>query len=631
MRRSLFLLFLLIITCLSVKAQNIPQSLQYTQIYDFLDEAANEHWIHINAAVQPFTRDYIASLLTEIATKDSLLNKRQRAELRFYLNEFSLERDTVPDNWVEWTDRKTFNLSLAQPSFHYLSPKKNFKMSIKPILGMDIYANYDLIGKGSKGAIINRRWGAELNIDIAHHLSIWGSLRDNSWNGNLLSDDYFQAGSYRVDGKVGGALLTRGKGGGAIAGGYHINNVGPYLNNIPGVQYKEASYGGDFSDSKGGISLYTWWGSLSIQRENIKWGDAYHCSNILSGHNPAVPMISINLKPIRWFEFNWFHAWLNSNVIDTSYYYSENYREGETIIHYRPAAKYMAANMITFSPIRQLSFSVGNSVVYAERSPQALYFIPIAFYKSLDHLATKGLAVENQNSQLFFTINTRNLKHVNFYASFFVDEFSFKRLKKSNPEHNPVSYLVGFNLSNWPLKNLSLKAEFVRSNILCYTHSIDVLDYSSNSYYMGHYMGDNSQNIYAELTYRPVRGLKLSLAYTNDTKYNKYDYIRRVNTSVIANKPFAERIYQNDTFGFYALYEVFSGCYANLSIEYNNCRGFAPQSERMDAEDRGGYDKDGNPIILEGESLQQYYLDMFAPRFLQGQNLTFKAGLTFNF
>ncbi|MCM1354577.1 MAG: hypothetical protein NC038_07975 [Paludibacter sp.] len=589
-------------------AQNIPVSREYRLLYDFLDELAGEGAIHLNSAIQPYLRNDVANKLLEAQAADSLLNKRQRADLRFYLNEFALECDTVPDNWVEWTNRQTFNLSLAQPAFHYLTPKKNFKMSIRPILGMDLYAS-------KKGAVIKRWWGAEISMDIMRHVSLWGSLRDVSWNGKALLSDKYYDNSYGIGGKIEGAKLTKPQ----------------YLNNLPGAQYKEATYGGDFSDSRGGISLYSWWGSIGMQRETIAWGDAYHCSNILSGHNPAVPMLTINLKPVRWFEFNWFHAWLVSNVIDSTNYYTENYGEGLTKRHYRPANKFMAANMFTFSPIRQLSFSFGNSIVYAERNVQALYFIPIAFYKSLDHLATKGLGVENQNSQLFFTINTRNLKHVNFYASLFVDEFKFSRLKKSNPQHNPISYLAGVKLSNWPLQNFSVKAEFMRSYIACYTHSIDVLSYTSNSYGMGHYMGDNSQNIYTDITYKPIRGLSLSLSYTNDTKYNKYDYVRADISEIIAQKPFNERIYQNDTFGFNAIYEVFNNCYAVINLSYNNARGFAPASERTAGEDRGGTDKEGNPKVLEGEALQQYYLQQFAPVYWQGKNLTFMCGLSFNF
>lgn len=607
MKQRFSLLLLLILFCSSafLSAQNIPVSMEYTQLYSFLDELASEHIIHLNSAIQPYSRKDVAKWLQETQRADSLLSKRKKKELSFYLNEFALECDTVPDNWVEWTNRKTFNLSLAQPSFHYITNDKKFKMSIKPILGMDIYAS-------KKGGIIKRWWGAEFNMDIVNHVSVWGSLRDISWNGTrMLSDKYYNDG-YGTYSKIDGAKLTK----------------PDYLNNLSGVQYKEASYGADFSDSKGGISLYSWWGSISLQRERIKWGDAYHCSNILSGHNPAVPMLTLNLKPVRWFEFNYFHAWLVSNVLDTTYTYTENYGEGVLKKWPRPASKYMAANMFTFSPIRQLSFSFGNSIIYAEQNVQAAYFIPVAFYKSLDHLLTKGMRTENQNSQVFFTINTRNLKYVNFYASVFVDEIKFSRFKKSNAENNPISYLLGFNLSIW---DLSLKGEFMRSYIATYTHSIDVLSYTSNSYNMGHYMGDNAQNIYAELSYRPVRGLSLSLSYTNDTRYNVYDYVRSNISQIIAQKPFGQRTYQNDTFTFHTVYEIFSNCYAVLDFSYNNARGFAPATERIEGEDRGGYDASGKAIVLEGEALQQYYLNKFAPLYLQGKNFTFMCGLSFNF
>ncbi len=599
-------------------AQNIPVSTEYTLIYDFLDELASEQVIHLNSAIKPYTRNQIAAYLIEAQQKDSLLNKRQQKDLSFFLNSYSLERDTMPDNWVEWTNRTTFNLSLAEPSLHLLVPAKNssafsvqhsaFKMSLKPILGMDVYAS-------KKGAIIKRWYGAELNMDIAGHLSVWGSLRDNSWNGNLLSDTYYPSTSYDDPySKQGGAKLTR----------------PTYLNNLPGVQYKEATYGGDFSDSRGGISLYTWWGSIGLQRENIIWGDAYHASNILSGHNPAVPMVTLNLKPCRWFEFNYFHAWLNSNIVDSTYYYTENYKEGELKTHYRPAPKYMAANMFTFSPIRQLSFSFGNSIVYAERSPQAAYFIPIAFYKSLDHLLTKGMRIENQNSQVFFTINTRNLKHTNFYASIFLDEFKFDRLKSSNPQRNPISYVVGAKLSNWPIQNLAIKAEFMRQNIGCGTHSIAVTDYTSNSYNMGHYLSDNSQNIHAEISYKPIRGLYLALSYNNDTKYNAYNYVRGNIIEIISQNPFAEKTYMNNTFAFDAKYEVFTGCYAVINCAYNHAQGFAPTSERIEGEDRGPLAPDGTQT-LTGDALAQYYLDTFCPVYLQGKNFTFMCGLSFNF
>ena len=562
-------------------AQRIPQMIEYTEVYDFLEELTTDGVIQTNAAVKPYTRDYIAARLMEAQERDSLLNKRQKEDLQFYLQDFALECDTLPTYYsyghkhvTQWKTAVS-NLNLADPSLHILTKDKIFKMRVRPILGMDLSYN-------KKGLLMHRVYGAEIQMDIAKHVSIWGSIRDNSWDGTRLKESYFPT----IYDQISGARVTKPQ----------------YLNNLAGVQYKESNYGGDFSDSRGGISLYAWWGSISVQRERVTWGDAQHCSNILSAHNPAVPMVTLQLTPCKWFQFDYFHAWLVSNVIDSTYYYAENYKDGVTKYNYRPANKFMAANMFTFMPCKYIQFGFGNSIVYAERNVQAAYFIPIAFYKSLDHLLTKGMSTENQNSQAFATITVRPTDHLRLYGSFFLDEFKLARLKKSNPQKNPISYLVGFNWSGWPVKGLALRGEFMRSYIATYVHSIAVLDYTSNSYQMGHYMGANAQSIWLQLSYRPTRSLRLTLDYTRDTKYTAYDYIRGDIKNIISQTPFKNAIWRNDEISFRAVYEVFNNCYAHVDMAYNYARAG------------------------KAEDLEQY-----SPVYLQGKNLTMSCGLSFGF
>ena len=603
---------LLSVFCLHTAfAQRIPQALEYTEIYDFIEELTSDGIINSNAAVKPYTRDVIAHMLAQAQSKDSLLTKRQRDDLQFYMQDYALELDTLPvyhsyghRHVTQWITPVS-NLSLADPSLHILTKNKIFKMRLRPILGMDIYAN-------KKGAVSHRWYGAEVQMDIAHHVSVWGSIRDNSWRWLNYNTSYYPNPTAQYNGP-------------------RLTQPG-FLNNLPGVQYKEVSHGkgGDFSDSRGGISLYAWWGSIGVQRERVQWGDAQHASNILSAHNPAVPMVTLQLTPCRWFQFDYFHAWLPSNVIDSSYFYIENYEEGVTKKHYRAYNKFMAANMFTFMPVKYIQFSFGNSIVYSERNVQAAYFIPIAFFKSLDHLLTKGINSENQNSQVFATISVRPTDHLRLYGSFFLDEFKLARLKKSEPQNNPISYLVGFNWSGWPVHGLSLRGEFMRSYIACYTHSIRTLDYTSNSYNMGHYMGDNSQSIFVQLAYRPVRSLRLMLDYTCDTKFNTYDYVRHNIGAIIAQKPFNDVIWRNDELNFRAVYEVFNNCYAHLDFSYNNARAFAPASARVQGEDRGWY-ADGTSMELAGDELKNYYLNKYTPVYMQGANFSFTCGLSFGF
>ena len=267
----------------------------------------------------------------------------------------------------------------------------------------------------------------------------------------------------------------------------------------------------------------------------------------------------------------------------------------------------------------------------------AQYFIPIAFFKSLDHLFTKGVNSENQNSQAFATITVRPTDHLRLYGSFFLDEFKLSRLKKSNKENNPVSYLVGFNWSGWPVRGLSLRGEFMRSYIACYTHSIRVLDYTSNSYQMGHYMGDNAQSIFVQLAYRPTRSLRLTLDFTQDTKYRAYDYVRayiagqrNTATPIIAQKPFSEKIWRNNVLKFSAVYEVFNNCYAHVDLSFNSAKAYAPASDRILGEDRG-WNADGTSKELAGAELVNYYANKYAPVYFQGTNFIVSCGLSFGF
>ena len=587
---------LVILLCVSAwgMAQNIPVPLTQVKLYDFLDELLADGVLVHQTAVRPYSRKQVATMLLEAQDADSLLNIRQKRDLAFYLNEYALERDTMVSNYVQYTDHSTYNVSLADPQFSYRSKDNMFKMRLRPILGGNL-----LMSK--KGVIFHRWYGAELQMDIAKHLSIWGSLRDNSWSGDWLSKTYFPTDNDR---RLGARIH------------YGASQLQPALMPIAGVQYKEANYGGDFSDSKGGISLYTWWGSISVQRENIRWGDAYHASNILSGRAPAAPMISLQLTPCKWFQFDYFHAWLVSNVVDSTYYYVEETTNG-AVRNYRPMNKFMAANMFTFTPIKQLSISFGNSIIYAERSIQAAYFIPIAFYKSLDHLLTKGVRTQNQNSQAFASLSVRPVEHLHLYGSMFVDEIKFSRFKPSNKENNPLSYLVGFNWSGWPVKGLSLKAEFVRSYIASYIHSIEVLDYTTNSFDMGHYLGDNAQSIYAELAYRPIRGMLIKASYTNDTKYNSYAYLRNNISATIAQKPFDHAIFRNEVVQLDGVYEVHPNMYMTLTLQYNHARGFDNmKTDALPSEDIGN---------------AQYYLDKYMPRYFQGKNLSVSAAFSFGF
>ena len=105
---------------LPLHAQRIPQAIEYTEIYDFIEELTTDGIIRSNAAIKPYTRDQIARMLVEAQGRDSLLNQRQKDDLQFYLQDYALECDTLPvyssyghRHVTQWIT-KVSNLSLAE-------------------------------------------------------------------------------------------------------------------------------------------------------------------------------------------------------------------------------------------------------------------------------------------------------------------------------------------------------------------------------------------------------------------------------------------------------------------------------------------------------------------------------------
>ena len=576
MKRSvLSILFILFV--FAVYSQDIPEHISYTRIYDYLDELATDGIIELNSATKPYSRSFIAEKLLE-AQNEKGLNKRQQDELRFFLNEFALEQNKLPETMLTLARNSQLTLAFLQPAFNY--GDDNFRARISPILGMHIYSN--------QNGIITKRWyGADFQAMIGKNLSIYGSLRDMQVDGTRLTNL-----------PVSGSLLARPS----------------YLNDFPGYEYKESNLGGDFSDSRGGIK-YAWnWGSIGLVKDNVIWGDNYHGSNILSGRTPSFPMLTLHLKPAKWFEMQYFHGWLVSNVLDSTRYYLDNLNAK----HYRMTNKFIAANLFTFTPVRNLNLSIGNSIIYAEDNVQPAYFIPIAFYKSIDHTLTKGLGLENQNSQVFLNLSSRNIKHLHLFTSVYADEITWGRFLPSSAEKNPISYKVGAELTNFPVDNFSLIGEFTRTNIINYKHSIPAITWASNGYNLGSYLDDNSQEIYVALRYKPVRGLDLSLSYMDAKHGNEYDYVRdgHAISKIISQPSLGEITWSNQTIGFNAQYEVVNNVYAIVNVTYSDIRG---------------YDITSTPIVGEVVKNAQGYLNLFTPAYLQGKNTTIMLGFSFGF
>lgn len=519
----IFCLFNIITLNADLFSQEVPHSVSNTGIYEFLDELAGAQIISINSAVKPYSRLFIALRLKEAGEKRDLLNRRQQKELDFYMMDFGKELDGTGGIGLTslWRKGPEFNRNdgktshLRRDLFYYKDSL--FSLTVNPILGGELFQN-------SSGDTKYIRNGAEARAYI-QHWGFYASLRDNHETPLLSRPKY----------------LTRREGG-------HIKN------------------GTDWSEMQGGVTLSWKWGSAGLVKDRQQWGNNYNGANIFGGNNPTFVQLQLRISPVKWFTFNYFHGWLNSMVVDSSrsYWVDNSYGPGYRKVYHR---KYIASNMFTLTPVKNLSFSAGNSIVYTGDNFNVSYIVPLFFYKSVDHSQTSG--IDNMNSQMFFDISSRNIRNLHLYATLFIDEMSVSRFTMDD-QWNFFSWKTGFRLSNMPLRNISLTTEFTYSYPLTYQHYVPTLTFETASYNLGWYLRDNSREWYLSLDYRPAATVNINMYFTDAIRGP--DYTSK-GGSRLGNPPLESVEWHNTAYGVKASWQIINDMYTWFSFTASDISG----------------------------------------------------------
>lgn len=505
MSRLVIFILLSAIVSSTVTAQEVPHQLQNYGVYRLLDELAAAGVVDVNQAIKPYSRLAIAKWLAEAKEEGEALTTRQLKEIEFYLRDFGKEIDDFGER------------GRRRDLFYYKDDL--FSITVNPILGGEVFYN-------SAGRATFVRNGAGAHATVGN----WGfyaSLRDNHEKPLLGRPGY----------------LTR-RAGGHIKGGT------------------------DWSDMQAGVS-YAWkWGSILMVNDMLQWGSGYNGTNIFAGNTPPFFQLRLNIRPVKWFDFNYVHGSLKSMVVDSarSYLvtntYGTDYRE---VYH----TKYIAANMFTFVPLERLHVSVGNSIVYSDYGINPVFLIPVLFFKSVDHSMNSG--IDNMNSQMFIDISSRQIRNVHLYGTMFIDELSVYRFTM-NDAWNFFSYKAGAMVYNLPVSNMTLGAEFTYTYPLTFQHYVPTLTFETNRYNLGHYLKDNSREWYFTMGYRPLPTLGVKVWFSDAVRGPDYTLLA---TPRVGNPPLASVEWSNRSFGLSADYQVINDVYMWFSLVRSDISGDA--------------------------------------------------------
>lgn len=465
--RLKFTLLLSLVLSLSIQSQVVYEHVDNREIYAFLSELENDHIISINTTIKPYPKKLIAEKLLEAMGKRDELSIRQRKELDFYYKAYKLE---LPNELAErqskfdiFPNSKQYATALNPVAMFY---KDEFFTFIgKPVAGVTIINN-------DNGTFQETEAGASIQLNMGSNLAMYARLSDRAADFERMNPKFLhrvksgEAGDWNTDTQV-----------------------------LPEII--------------GGITYDFGWGNIGMLNDHFEWGPNYAGSNIISGStNPAFPAITFNLKPSKWFEFNYFHGWLASGILDQSrMYYDEDSTLREVF-----RSKFLAANMLTFKPWKHTNFSLGNSVIYGDMDAHPGFLIPFFFYRPVDYQVNSLSNAGGTNGQMYGTITTRVIKKTHLYASLFIDELGLSTLLDPEQRRATVSWKGGLEVTN-VIPNTRFVAEYTRNRPWVYRHYLDGTDFATNEYNIGHYLGDNAHELFSSIEYRPIKGLLVRASY----------------------------------------------------------------------------------------------------------------------
>lgn len=526
-RNSLVLVAILGILQANAQVNELTSS----TVYDYLYRMAQKGLIRWNDYQMPLDRKNISSAIDSLTLHEDQLTKTETSELEFYKQEYSFDRfDTSREEkrLFKTDDFNRFRVAMYE--------KGGSKIFVDPLVGLSVLKVGDKSTRQYFSGIrmagyFGKRWGFNF------------AFRDNTEKGDTLT---------------------------------HLSSFAPVEGIVPTIETNRSINYSSFNYNIG----YRWSnGSLSAGQENFSWGYGLAGNIALSGRAPSFPFIKFDFDPWRWLHFNYFHGWLQSNIIDSA----KTYPTGSGVANsqrefYFP--KFIAHHSITVTPIKGLDIAVGESIVYSDKLSFA-YLIPLNFFKIYDQTNSRYNINAGDNSQFFGFISSRNhIKNTHIYAQLFIDEIRASKIFNKRERRNQLGYTLGINRTDLFLNYLTAGIEYSRINPFVYNNLMPTQTYETNSYSLGDWMGNNADRFYIYTQYVPLPKLKIKLWYQKLRQGEKGTLYQQYNA--VPQPPFLfSKLFDYKETGFLARYELINRLLLTLEINSINTKYVHASAERQ--------------------------------------------------
>ncbi len=447
------------------------------EVYHFLDEmAAKQILTDYRDAVKPLSRRVIAQFLIHIDSVKTQLTAVEQEQLKFYKEEFYEEMKDL-----HYSD-------LPDERWHLYNYQSEPSRIMVDLIGSELY---------------NRMADGKTFSELANGIFAYG-YAGNHVGAYFYYHDTHDAGTYTST--LGPALSS-------------LRPLSPSTAVVPSGSTTTSdaipnAY--DYDVFYAQINVDLGFFTLTAEEMPNMWGSGENGNIILSNKPPVYPQLKLHARLSKDIDFTYIHGWLFSGIVDSAHSYNTQSFGLRTLY----VNKYIAANMLEFTPWNGVNIAVGESEVYGGpgRNPELLYLIPVMLFKTAEHYLGN-----EDNSQIFFNFKLNVVKNFSFYLPVFVDEFRTTTFLSPTQNHNQLGFTIGGNAYDLFYHDTRINVEYTRINPWVYNHQYPEDTYQNHGVNLGDWIGQNADLFTAAVYHRPMCNLEIGLKFQSLRKGGKED------------------------------------------------------------------------------------------------------------
>ncbi|MCX6150216.1 MAG: hypothetical protein NTX22_06815 [Ignavibacteriales bacterium] len=440
-------------------------------VYNFLERMDSRHLISdYNSIEKPKTRKQISNYLKQVIENKNLLNDVDINILEDYKKEFEFELSGTLNNSVSLIGNSEYNFLSQKEKYLFSMVDPDKAALFINLVGQvnSIYENDKSLQKNFNAAYI--KYGGQIRGTVLNRFGFYmkgtnGKVFGDKTAAENLNDIKFSY-KYNTDPLVHSATD-------------YVDNTEGYLTaDFELIRFK-----------------------IGRDRKQIGYGPVNY---ILSDNAPQFDYISFDLN-IQPLTFSYFHGKLLGNLSART----DSVQGGIRTVK----DKYIGYHRIGINISRDISFGLGEMIIYGDRSIDFSYLNPFNYYKSVEHANQ-----DRDNSLLFLDVMNNSIKGLKLFGSILIDDLDFSKLGTSWYGNELLYNFTLYSSNLYDIIPMEFYAQYLRCEPYVFTHRISNNNYANSGYSLSAPIQPNSDMFLLSAKYTPYYRLQITL----DWNYSRH-------------------------------------------------------------------------------------------------------------